>query len=171
MQERETAVTTNSSSAVGSDTGLSGQATTGQAGQSGSAPSAQRVREQAQNLGREAGERGTEMLEERKGWVTNEVRSVAQALHRSGDQLDAEGSQAGPYAHWVADALDRVSAHLQQNDMKALLRETQAFARREPGLVIGGALAIGFALTRFLKSSETHDASSVTTSEERMSRH
>lgn len=174
MQERETVVTTTSSPAVsgGSDTGLSGKPT--------AAPSGQRIREQAQNLGREASERGTEILEERKGWVTNEVLAVAQALHRSGDQLDSEGSQAGQYAHWAADALDRVSEHLQQNDMKALLRETQAFARREPGLVIGGALAIGFALTRFLKSSETHPAaaptsspasSSASSAEERISRH
>ena len=99
------------------------------------------------------------MLEERKGWMTDEMRSVADALHRSGDQLEAEGSQAGRYAHWAADAFDRVAEHLRQNDMKALLRETQAFARREPGLVIGGALALGFALTRFLKSSESKTSS------------
>lgn len=142
MQERETVVTSSSTSAVGSG------------GQS-SPPAAERVREEARNLGRQASERGSEMLEERKGWINNEVRAVAQALHRSGEQLDAEGSQAGQYAHWAADALDRVAQHLQQNDMKALLRETQALARREPGLVIGGALALGFALTRFLKSSES----------------
>lgn len=170
MQERDTVVTTSSSSAVsgGSDTGL-GQSSTRQSstGQSG-----QRVRDQAQEIGREASERGTQMLEERKGWVTDEVRAVAQALHRSGEQLDSEGSQAGQYAHWAADALDRVSEHLQKNDMKALLRETQAFARREPGLVIGGALAIGFALTRFLKSSESHTtSSSATSSEEGLARH
>lgn len=142
MQERETVVTSSSTSAAGS-------------GGHAPAPAAERVREEARNLGRQASERGSEMLEERKGWINNEVRAVAQALHRSGEQLDAEGSQAGQYAHWAADALDRVAQHLQQNDMKALLRETQAFARREPGLVIGGALALGFALTRFLKSSES----------------
>ena len=116
----------------------------------------EQAREQARHLQRQASERGTQMLEERKGWVTGEVDAVAHALHRSADELSADGSGAAQYAHWAADALDRVSQHLHQKDVKSLLRETQDFARREPGIVIGGALAVGFALTRFLKSSEPH---------------
>ncbi|HEY9198014.1 MAG TPA: hypothetical protein VIR60_01530 [Gammaproteobacteria bacterium] len=114
----------------------------------------ERARRTAGNLQQQAAERGTQMLEERKGWVTGEVDAVAQALHRSAEELAAERSQAAPYAHAAADALDRLSEHLHRKDAKTLLRETQEFARREPGLVIGGALALGFALTRFLKSSE-----------------
>lgn len=145
MQERDTAVTPGATAA-------SADAERGESASYASFDAAGR-------LGRQAGEQGAQMLEERKGWMTDEMRSVADALHRSGDQLEAEGSQAGRYAHWAADALDRVAEHLRQNDMKALLRETQAFARREPGLVIGGALALGFALTRFLKSSESKTSS------------
>ena len=120
----------------------------------------QEARDQAHQLTREASERGTRMLEERKGKFTSEVEAVAHVLHRSADELGADGSHAAEYAHWVAGALDRVSQHLHQKDVKSLLRETQDFARREPGLVIGGAVALGFALTRFLKSSEPRHESS-----------
>lgn len=119
----------------------------------------ERTRQEAENLQQQAAQRGARMLEERKGWVTGEVEAMAQALHRSAEQLGAEGSQAAPYAHAAADALDRLSGHLHQKDVKTLLRESQEFARREPGLVIGGALALGFALTRFLKSSEARQES------------
>lgn len=144
MHERETGV---SSSSVSS--GDSGEPARQEAQRLG-----EQAREQARHLQQQASERGAQMLEERKGWVTGEVDAVAHALHRSADELSADGSGAAQYAHWAADALDRVSQHLHQKDVKSLLRETQDFARREPGIVIGGALAVGFALTRFLKSSE-----------------
>ena len=146
MHERETGL--GSSSTSSGDTGGSARQEAQRLGE--------QAREQARHLQRQTTERGTQMLEERKGWVTGEVDAVAHALHRSADELSADGSGAAQYAHWAADALDRVSQHLHQKDVKSLLRETQDFARREPGIVIGGALAVGFALTRFLKSSEPH---------------
>ena len=144
MHERETGL--SSSSTPSGDSGESARQEARHLGE--------QAREQARHLQQQASERGTQMLEERKGWVTGEVDAVAYALHRSADELSADGSGAAQYAHWAADALDRVSQHLHQKDVKSLLRETQDFARREPGIVIGGALAVGFALTRFLKSSE-----------------
>lgn len=160
MHERETGMGTTSATPAGTSGSETVRAEAQQLGQ--------QARDEARKLTREASERGTQMLEERKGWITGEVDAVAHALHRSADQLGADGSKAAQYADWAAGALDRVSEHLHQKDVKSLLRETQEFARREPGLVIGGALALGFALTRFLKSSEAHPES---TSGEQFSQH
>ena len=76
---------------------------------------------------------------------------MAQQVHRSGEQF--EGRQ-----DWIASAVGRGAAELntlagaiRSKDLSELASEAQAFARRQPALFMGAALAAGFAVARLGK--------------------
>jgi hypothetical protein len=53
----------------------------------------------------------------------------------------------------VAERVEEVTNYLRARDVPELVGETQEFARRQPGLFVGAALALGFVGARFLMSS------------------
>ncbi|HSV28324.1 MAG TPA: hypothetical protein VLL76_02160, partial [Candidatus Omnitrophota bacterium] len=53
----------------------------------------------------------------------------------------------------AAEQLDRVSNYLRQSDWNDILVGAENFARRQPYWFVGGAVAAGFLMARFLKSS------------------
>ncbi|HET8787607.1 MAG TPA: hypothetical protein VFO47_02520, partial [Actinomycetes bacterium] len=56
-------------------------------------------------------------------------------------------------AEQVASQADRVGDYLKAASGDRILRDVEDFARRQPMLVAAGALALGFAASRFLKAS------------------
>jgi hypothetical protein len=42
---------------------------------------------------------------------------------------------------------------MSNTDVEQMLEQAESYVRRNPGLVLGGCIALGFALGRFLKSS------------------
>lgn len=101
-----------------------------------------------------AKEQGMSMLEERKRALADEVSGVERALRRTATQLrDEHQSTVGRYAEQAADGLEHLSHALREQDFDALIEKTEDFARRQPGVFLGGAVAAGFLLARFLKSS------------------
>lgn len=88
------------------------------------------------------------------------IEGVAQALRKASSEL-GDGNAVSQTAQSMADRIERFSRTLGERDFGDLLHEAEAYARREPALFLGGAFALGFALSRFLKaSSERHSASS-----------
>jgi hypothetical protein len=57
-------------------------------------------------------------------------------------------------AETVADGLDRLSSTLKSRDISTLVRDVEDFARSQPLVFFGAAVAAGFIAMRFLKSSE-----------------
>jgi HSP20 family molecular chaperone IbpA len=53
----------------------------------------------------------------------------------------------------AADGLERIAERVREQDFSALWYQVESFARRQPGLFLGGAFAAGFALARFVKSA------------------
>jgi hypothetical protein len=49
--------------------------------------------------------------------------------------------------------LAKLAEHVGSKSLDELARDARDLAQRNPGLVIAGGLAIGFALTRFVKAS------------------
>jgi hypothetical protein len=76
-----------------------------------------------------------------------DVRSIAQELRSQGKDAPAN------LAEQLAGQADRVGDYLKEASGDRILRDVEDFARRQPMLVAAGALALGFAASRFLKAS------------------
>jgi hypothetical protein len=57
------------------------------------------------------------------------------------------------YAEKASDQVERFSGYLRETDVDEIIDEVRGVARRRPALFLGGAAALGFLATRFLKSS------------------
>jgi ElaB/YqjD/DUF883 family membrane-anchored ribosome-binding protein len=113
----------------------------------------------AQEKAGELKEQGKSKLGETLDQRTNEagvqVRKMAQALRRSGEQLSNEGNgqQAAGLAEGAADRIERLGGYLEQTSGAELVRDMEDFARRRPWMVAGIGLVAGLAASRFLKAS------------------
>jgi hypothetical protein len=84
---------------------------------------------------------------ERIAGTASDVRSIAEELRIQGKDAPAN------LAEQVAGQADRVGDYLKGASGDRILRDVEDFARRQPMLVAAGALALGFAASRFLKAS------------------
>lgn len=114
-----------------------------------------RVREEASRLRGEAGDRVRSYAEDGKARATDRLDGFAQSIHDiAGNLEDQVGPQLAQYAHSAADKLDEISANLRNKSVDELVDDARGFVRRSPAIAIGAAVAVGFALSRFLKASK-----------------
>ncbi len=106
---------------------------------------------QTASLAGQAGRKLTDTLDSQKGAAADFVEQLAQTVQRSGEQF--AGRQ-----DWIASAVGRGAAELntlagaiRDKDLGEFASEVAAFARRQPALFIGAALAAGFAVARLGK--------------------
>jgi hypothetical protein len=108
----------------------------------------------AGQVSQQAKQQATLRLESQKGQVVDSLVTVAQALRQTGQHLhEQEQTAVGGYVEQAAERMESVTNYLRVRDVPQLLAETQDFARRRPGLFVGGAVALGFLGARFLMSS------------------
>jgi len=102
----------------------------------------------------QAKEQATSQLESQKDRAVDTLVTVAQALRQTGQQLQQQEQGAvGGYVEQAAERVERMTSYLRTRDVPDLVAETQDFARRQPGLFVTGAVALGFLGARFLMSS------------------
>lgn len=90
--------------------------------------------------------------------LADQLGGLGRALHSAGGTLrDEEQGQAGYYGELIGDQLERVSRYLREHDSSAMIGHVEGFARRQPLLFLGGCLAVGLAVGRFLKASPAHE--------------
>lgn len=114
---------------------------------------AEHGREKVQELGDRAQHIARTRADEQKDRVTNGIRTFADALRRGCDDLSADQNQYRPLLNTAADRVEGVSRYLEQRDVDALTSDVRRFAREHTPLFLGGAFVLGFAASRFLKSS------------------
>lgn len=115
---------------------------------------ADQVRQKTTEAIRNAEEQGRAMAEEQKQQVADQVGSIGHALHTSAQHLHEENQRiVAHYLDQAAARFDRVSQNLRDNSVGRLISQVEDFARRQPGVFLGGAVVTGFLLARFLKSS------------------
>ena len=86
------------------------------------------------------------------------LASVAGAVRRMGEGLRGQDQGAiadytAQYGDKLANRIERTSDYLRGHDVGQIVTEVENFARRRPGMFLGGAFLLGLAATRFLKSS------------------
>ena len=124
------------------------------------------LREQAADLGRQAGRGARQVATEAQGQAESRfdrgrhdasmtLASVATRLRESGSQLRGSDHQdfAGEYVQRAAEQIERVAKYVQNADVREVVDEVEDFARSRPAVFIGAALAAGFLAARYIRNS------------------
>lgn len=133
----------------------SGQSTTEQAKEKAQ-ETAQHVQEKAQEVKGQAGGRIRQELDTRSTQAGSQLQSTAEAMRRTGEQLQQEG-KAGPakVTNLVAERAERLGSYMTAANADQIVRDVEDFARRQPWLVAVGGATLGFFASRFLKASSS----------------
>jgi hypothetical protein len=113
------------------------------------------VVDRAKTTFQQARDRATSSLGESKGQFADQFGTMADALRRTTEHLRSEDQEriAG-LTDTVARQIEQVADYLRSKDARAMRTDLENLARRQPALMIGGALILGLIGARFLKSSE-----------------
>ena len=112
------------------------------------------VQEKAQEWKGTAGERVRQEVDARSTEAGTQLQGTATAMRRSTEQLRQEGNEVPAKAiDFVAERTERLGSYLTGANADQVLRDVEAFARRQPWLVAVGGAAAGFFAARFLKAS------------------
>lgn len=115
---------------------------------------ATQVSQQAQRTIEEATTRAEVTADAQKEKAATRLAGVASALRETGKNLQEQPDDSlSHYAHGAADQIDQWAHYLEKQDVRGLLHDVQQLAHRQPELFVAGALATGFFLGRFFKSS------------------
>src|SRR5215207_4760627 len=137
-------VGTSGGSGMGGGAGMGGQGTEiiGQA------------QDQAMKLVDTARQQATSQIGMQQQRVAGTLNTVAAALHDASREMRKQDDTAiAEYVDTAASQVEHFATMLREQDLEQLMSTTAQFARRQPALFLGAAFALGFAATRFIKSS------------------
>jgi hypothetical protein len=112
------------------------------------------VQEKASELREQGSARLRDQFDRRSNETGSQMRSLAEALRRSGNDVDNDGNTnvtqlTGP----AADRIERFGTYLEQKSGNDLMTDIETFARRRPWMLAGLGLLAGIAAARFVKAS------------------
>jgi hypothetical protein len=97
--------------------------------------------------------RARDFAEQQKSTGADQIGGVAHAMEAAAGELKRQMPKAAEYIEEVAGRFDTMASTLRQRSVDDILDSATAFARKQPILFFAGAVATGFALSRFAKSS------------------
>lgn len=124
------------------------------------AEAAQAAKDQVSAAAQPVADKARELAEQQKDTGAERIQSVARAVHTAADDIGKQSPQVAEYIHSGAEQLERASRLLRDNSVDDLLQMTNRLAHDRPLAFIGGSVAAGFVLARFLKSSGPANAGS-----------
>lgn len=99
-------------------------------------------------------ETGRSSATEQKNLLARGMNRISIALRRTAGNLREENdASTARYFDMAAEKVGYVSSSLENKDLDALLADSREFARRHPVMVFGGAVVVGLAASRLMKSS------------------
>ena len=114
----------------------------------------ERAQDTARDVKSETREQLRSQLADRSTQIGEQAASAAKAMQRASSQLREEGNErAAGVIDAVADRGQRLGEYLRDADGEKLLRDIEAFTRRQPWLMVGGSAVAGFLGSRFVKAS------------------
>ena len=109
---------------------------------------AKEAQSRAASLAGEVGSQATAAVETQKSGLAGRLEDMAQAVHRSGEQLEGHQDWLAHLIEQGADELGALAGTLRTNDLQSLLGNLGSLAKRQPALFVGASMAAGFALAR-----------------------
>lgn len=137
----------------------SGTTSAGSGGDSGSQreeikDEARRTTEEVRDATRQQAE---SLLDRQKYAAADQVEKVSTVLHKMADEFDRQQQPYfSGYVNELAQRSDTFSHRLRERDLESLVNQARDYGRRQPALFMGGAIAAGFLLSRFMRSSGEH---------------
>lgn len=111
-----------------------------------------------------AAEKATAAIDEQKTNLTAGLTSVADTIRQIGGNLSGAQEPTGvaniaaQYTNTAADKVEQISGYLERRDFKALVRDLEDVAHKNPAIFLGGAFALGILAARFFKSGSSSNA-------------
>lgn len=113
----------------------------------------QEVKKTGEEVIGKAKSRAKSLFADRKADAADMAGTVSEALRNTSKNLkNRKKDNAARFVDDTADQADRLSGYFRDKDVDQIIDEAEDMVRSRPGLMIGGALAAGFVLARFLKS-------------------
>eukprot|EP01013_Petalomonas_cantuscygni_P020856 TRINITY_DN39615_c0_g1_i1.p1 TRINITY_DN39615_c0_g1~~TRINITY_DN39615_c0_g1_i1.p1 ORF type:complete len:203 (-),score=42.91 TRINITY_DN39615_c0_g1_i1:182-790(-) len=112
------------------------------------------VRKRAEGMADTVAAEAGKQAEKARGAAAQEVNSVASALRTAADEMRSGSPQERTMSQ-IANGLADASDAIRDKDLGEMVGAINGFARRNPLVFLGGAALVGFAATRFAKSSTT----------------
>ncbi len=114
----------------------------------------QKVKQKTRQAAEEVRDQATAAAEQQKHRVAEELDTVAGALREAGRKLhEGQEERLAPYTDRAAEYLEGLAGYFRDQSLQDLIEDSADMARRHPGLFLGGAVVLGFALARFIKAS------------------
>ena len=117
----------------------------------GSGP--ERLQESASTLVDQAGRTAEATASRTMGQAGDALDQVAQAVRDASTGLRDQQPMVADFADTAAEKVESVAEFLRSHRAGELMGEATEFARRQPIVVVGGAMLVGLALGRIVKSS------------------
>jgi len=113
------------------------------------------AKEQVKRTAAQVGEQAKSTVDSRLSDVAQELGTVADTVRQVSYEAESAGNSevVMRYGEQIAEKLDGISSYLNENGIEEVLTDLQDFARRKPGVFLGGAFMLGIVVGRFLRSS------------------
>ena len=113
-----------------------------------------KVVEEAKSSIRQARDSASSSLDQSRNRAADSIDSIANAVRGTGDRLRSDNqSTAANLTDSLAEQVERLSSYLRSRDLSSVREDLERFARQQPTVAIGVALAVGMLGARFIKSS------------------
>lgn len=114
---------------------------------------AKAISAQASELLGNVGDELSQTADQQKARGADVMRDVARAIHNAAGELSDRSPEVATTIHTAADSIQGLADTLQSRKIGELVTAASDAARTHPTTFFIGAIAAGFAISRFLKSS------------------
>jgi hypothetical protein len=118
-----------------------------------------KMKSEATGVAENAKRQGQEQFEAHKHTAADQTEKLAGVVERVAEEFKGQDQQSlGDYAGQLAGSMKSFAENLRKRSLEDVIRDTQQLARNNPTLFLMGSIAVGIALSRFLKASAGRSA-------------
>jgi len=114
------------------------------------------IGKQVASFAREVGHELGATAEKQRARGADAITAFSRAMKAAAGELQEQSPAVAKHARHAARSIEGLSHSIRDRSATELIHSATDAARSQPALFFAGAIAAGFTLSRFLKSSATH---------------